>query len=168
MMKIVELCDLLRKELFNNGYEYGFIVDGKTYRPNMENGFDNEYYHLAKTISCVQDPAITKKEKIGTCIDTVLVMRQILDEYKVPSKVWLLYHKGKNKAHTVLTFEAEGKVVYLELTPQSSKPWYGKEVVYENEQAFLQEQENNGLEVIDVTDRVIFGERPYFLLEKLK
>lgn len=167
-MKIVELCNVLRAELFNNGYEYGFIVGGKTYKPNMENGFDNEYYHLAKTISCVQDPAITKKEKIGTCIDTVLVMRQILDEYKVPSKIWLLYHKGKNKAHTVLTFEAEGKVVYLELTPQSSKPWYGKEIVYEKEQAFLQEQENNGLEVIDVTDRVIFGERPYFLLEKLK
>ena len=142
-MEIVELCDLLRKELFNNGYEYGFVVDSQKYKPNMENGFDNEYYHLAKTISCVQDPAITKKEKIGTCIDTVLVMRQILDEYKVPSKIWLLYHKGKNKAHTVLTFEAEGKVVYLELTPQSSKPWYGKEVVYENEQAFLQKQENN-------------------------
>lgn len=167
-MKIVELCNVLRAELFNNGYEYGFVVDSKKYKPNMENGFDNEYYHLAKTISCVQDPAITKKEKIGTCIDTVLVMRQILDEYKVPSKIWLLYHKGKNKAHTVLTFEADGKVVYLELTPQSSKPWYGKEIVYEKEQAFLQEQENNDLEVIDVTDRVIFGERPYFLLEKLK
>jgi hypothetical protein len=167
-MKIVELSNALRAELLNNGYEYGFVVDSQKYKPNMENGFDNEYYHLAKTISCVQDPAITKKEKIGTCIDTVLVMRQILDEYKVPSKIWLLYHKGKNKAHTVLTFEAEGKVVYLELTPQSSKPWYGKEIVYEKEQAFLQEQENNGLEVIDVTDRVIFGERPYFLLEKLK
>ena len=167
-MKIVELSNALRAELLNNGYEYGFVVDSQKYKPNMENGFDNEYYHLAKTISCVQDPAITKKEKIGTCIDTVLVMRQILEEYKVPSKIWLLYHKGKNKAHTVLTFEAEGKVVYLELTPQSSKPWYGKEIVYEKEQAFLQEQENNGLEVIDVTDRVIFGERPYFLLEKLK
>jgi hypothetical protein len=167
-MKIVELSNALRAELLNNGYEYGFVVDSQKYKPNMENGFDNEYYHLAKTISCVQDPAITKKEKIGTCIDTVLVMRQILDEYKVPSKIWLLYHKGKNKAHTVLTFEAEGKVVYLELTPQSSKPWYGKEIVYEKEQAFLQEQENNGLKVIDVTDRVIFGERPYFLLEKLK
>jgi hypothetical protein len=167
-MKIVELSNALRAELLNNGYEYGFVVDSQKYKPNMENGFDNEYYHLAKTISCVQDPAITKKEKIGTCIDTVLVMRQILDEYKVPSKIWLLYHKGKNKAHTVLTFEAEGKVVHLELTPQSSKPWYGKEIVYEKEQAFLQEQENNGLEVIDVTDRVIFGERPYFLLEKLK
>lgn len=167
-MKIVELCDLLRKELFNNGYEYGFIVDGKTYRPNMETGFDPSFYHFAKTISRVQPPEMTKQGKVGTCIDTVLVMRQILDEYKVPSKIWLLYHKGKNKAHTVLTFEAEGKVVYLELTPQSSKSWYGKEIVYENEQAFLQEQENNGLEVIDVTDRVIVGERPHFLLEKLE
>ena len=167
-MKIVELCNVLRAELFNNGYEYGFIVDGKTYKPNMGNGFDNEYYHLAKTISRVQDPAITKKEKIGTCIDTVLVMRQILDEYKVPSKIWLLYHKEKNKAHTVLTFEAEGKVVYLELTPQSSKPWYGKEIVCENEQVFLKEQENNGLEISDVTNSIIIGKRPYFLLEKLK
>ncbi len=168
MMKIVELCDSLRKELFNNGYEYGFIVDGKTYKPNTENGFDATFYHFAKTISLVQAPEVTKQEKVGTCIDAVLVMRQVLNEYKAPSKIWLLYHKEKNKAHTVLTFEAEGKVVYLELTPQSSKPWYGKEIVYEKEQAFLQEQKNNGLEIFDVTEQVIIGERPYFLIEKLK
>ena len=167
-MKIVELSNALRAELLNNGYEYGFVVDSQKYKPNMENGFDNEYYHLANTISRVQDPEVTKQKKVGTCIDAVLVMRQILDAYNVPSKIWLTHHKQKNKVHTVLTFLAEGKTVYLELTPQSSKPWYGKEIVYEKEQAFLQEQENNGLEVIDVTDRVIFGERPYFLLEKLK
>jgi hypothetical protein len=52
-MKIVELSNVLRAELLNNGYEYGFVVDSQKYKPNMENGFDNEYYHLAKTISCV-------------------------------------------------------------------------------------------------------------------
>ena len=167
-MKIVEICDALRKELVNTGYEYGFVVDGQIYKPNMARGFDAVFYHLANTISRVQDPEVTKQEKVGTCIDAVLVMRQILDAYNVPSKIWLTHHKQKNKVHTVLTFLAEGKTVYLELTPQSSKPWYGKELVYDDEDAFLQAQEKDGYEIFDVTDQVIIGERPYFLLDKLK
>ena len=167
-MKIVEICDALRAELMNNGYQYGFIVDGQIYKPNMAGGFDAAFYHLANTISRVQDPVLTRKEKVGTCIDAVLVMRQILDAYNVPSKIWLTHHKQKNKVHTVLTFLAEGKTVYLELTPQSSKPWYGKELVYDDEDAFLQAQEKDGYEIFDVTDQVIIGERPYFLLDKLK
>ena len=167
-MKIVEICDALRAELMNNGYQYGFIVDGQIYKPNMAGGFDAAFYHLANTISRVQDPVLTRRKKVGTCIDAVLVMQQILNECNVPSKIWLLYQKEKNKVHTVLTFAAECKTVYLELTPQSSKPWYGQEIVYENEQAFLQAQQNNGNEVTDVTEKVIVGERPHFLLEKLK
>jgi hypothetical protein len=31
-MKIQEACDLLKKELLNNGYEYGFYLNGKTYK----------------------------------------------------------------------------------------------------------------------------------------
>ena len=167
-MKIVEICDALRKELVNTGYEYGFVVDGQIYKPNMARGFDAAFYHLANTISRVQDPEVTKQTKVGTCIDAVLVMRQILETYNVPSKIWLTHHKQKNKVHTVLTFLAEGKTVYLELTPQSSKPWYGKELVYDDEDAFLQAQEKDGYEIFDVTDQVIIGERPYFLLDKLK
>ena len=167
-MKIVELCNQLRAELLNNGYQYGFIVGGQKYKPNMAGGFDEVFYHQAETISRVQDPALTMREKIGTCIDAVLVMRQILNKYNISSKIWLLYHKQKNKVHTILTFEAEGKTIYLELTPESNKHWYGKEIVYASEQDFLQEQEGNGHEISDVTDRVIIGERPYFLLEKLK
>ena len=167
-MKIVEICDALRAELMNNGYQYGFIVDGQIYKPNMTGGFDATFYHLANTISRVQDPALTRREKVGTCIDAVLVMQQILNERNVPSKIWLLYQKEKNKVHTVLTFAAEGKTVYLELTPQSSKPWYGQEIVYESEQAFLQAQQRGGNEVADVTEKVVVGERPYFLLAKLK
>ena len=167
-MKIVEICDALRKELVNTGYEYGFVVDGQIYKPNMARGFDAVFYHLANTISRVQDPEVTKQKKVGTCIDAVLVMRQTLDAYNVPSKIWLTHHKQKNKVHTVLTFLAEGKTVYLELTPQSSKPWYGKEFVYDDEDAFLQAQEKDGYEIFDVTDQVIIGERPYFLLDKLK
>ena len=168
MMTIVQLCDALRAELIKGGYEYGFVVDGQIYKPNMARGFDAVFYHLANTISRVQDPEVTKQEKVGTCIDAVLVMRQILDAYNVPSKIWLTHHKQKNKVHTVLTFLAEGKTVYLELTPQSSKPWFGKELVYDDEDAFLQAQEKGGYEIFDVTDQVIIGERPYFLLDKLK
>ncbi len=165
-MTIIEICDVLKKELLNNGYEYGFVVDGKKYKPDMS-GFDEEYYRLSTTIYRVQDPSVTMKEKIGTCVEAVMVMKYLLDAKKVPNKIWLLYNRKKHKVHTVLTFEAEGTVVYLELTPQSSKEWYGKELVYENEQEFLQGYEENGYDVSDVTGKVVVGERPVFLLEKL-
>ena len=167
-MTIIEICDMLKKELLNNGYEYGFVVNGKKYRPDMNNGFDNEYYQYSLTIYRVQDPHVTMKEKIGTCVDAVLVMKRILDIHGIPSKIWLLYNKMKNKVHTVLTFEAESKVVYLELTPQSGKAWYGKELVYEDEQMFLQELEKQNYEVSDVTDSIRIGQQPKFLLEKLR
>lgn len=167
-MKIPELCDLLRKELFCGDYEYGFVLDGKKYRPDRSCGFDEEYYRCAKTVYRVQSPAVTVKEKIGTCVEAVLVMKSLLDARNVASKIWLLYNTKKNKVHTVLTFEAEGKTVYLELTPQSSKPCYGKEIVYPDEQTFLQEYTANHYEVSDVTDAIVIGQPPEFLLAKLK
>ena len=166
-MTITESCDMLRKELMNNGYEYGFVVDGKKYKPDMSNGFDAEYYNLAKTISVVQDPLVTMREKVGTCVDTVVVMKHLLDAQKVPSKIWLQYNPMKNKVHTVLTFAAGGMIVYLELTPQSTKECYGKELVYVDEQEFLQGYADRGIEVTEVTERVVVGERPMFLLEML-
>lgn len=167
-MNITEICDLLRKELFYNGYEYGFVLNGKKYKPDMSNGFDSEYYRLSMTIYRVQHPSVTMKEKIGTCVETVLVMQTILAAHDIPSKIWLLFNKSKKKVHTILTFEAEGKIVYLELTPQSAKPWYGKEIVYSSEEEFLEEYRENNYEVSDVTKDVIIGEQPEFLLAKLR
>lgn len=164
---IQEICNILRAELFNTDYEYGFVVNGQKYKPNMENGFDKDYYHLSTTIYRVQDPVTTMKEKIGTCVDAVLVMKQLLDNLKIPNKIWLLYNKQKNKVHTILTFEAEDKLVYLELTPQSSKAWYGKEIIYSNEQEFLLGYKNNGYDISDVTDSIVIGQQPEFLLAKL-
>ncbi len=166
-MTIKEICDILRAELYNKGFEYGFIVDGKKYRPNMDCGFDNEYYRLSKTIYVVQEPSVTVKEKIGTCIDAVLVMKSILDSLNVSNKIWLLHNKKKNKVHTILTFDCEGKIVYLELTPQSSKSWYGREIIYSREKELLQEYENNDYDISDVTNLITVGEQPYFLLNKL-
>ena len=165
-MTIIAICDVLKKELLNNGYEYGFVVDGKKYKPDMS-GFDEEYYRLSMTIYRVQEPSVTMQEKIGTCVEAVMVMKHLLDEQGVPNKIWLLFNQRKHKVHTVLTFEAEDKVVYLELTPQSAKEWYGKELVYAEEREFLQEYVENGYEVSDVTERVVVGDRPMFLLEKL-
>ena len=167
-MTITKICDMLKKELLNNGYEYGFVVNGKKYKPDMSKGFDNEYYQQSLTVYCVQDPSVTMKEKTGTCVDAVLVMKHILDMHGISGKIWLLYNKAKNKVHTILTFEAESKVVYLELTPQSSKAWYGKELVYNDEQMFLQEFAKQNYEVSDVTDSIQIGQQPKFLLEKLK
>lgn len=167
-MTITELCDMLREELLNTGYEYGFIADGKKYKPDMSNGFDKEYYQRSLTIYRVQAPLVTMKEKIGTCVDAVLVMKHLLCKHNIPCKIWLLYNKEKNKMHTILTFMAEGKVVYLELTPQSAKPWYGKELVYADEKAFSEEFEKHNYELSEVTDAVVIGEQPEFLLVKCK
>ena len=164
-MTIREICGLLRKKLFNNGYEYGFYLNGKKYKPDMSKGFDEEYFQLSKTLYRVQEPFITVREKIGTCIDAVLVMRELLNEYGIPCRIWLIF---KNSPHTILTFEAEEKIVYLELTPQSTKPSYGKEIIYENEQAFVAEYRENGYDISDVTDYIEIGRPPDFLLAKLK
>lgn len=167
-MMIAEICNLLRSELFDNGYEYGFYLDGKNYKPDMSKGFDSEYYELSTTIYRVQHPHDTIREKIGTCIDAVVVMQAILDEHNICNKIWLLYNKEKNKAHTILTFEAENKTVYLELTPQSSKPWYGKEIVYSNEQELLEEYQKYNYDICDVTDSVVIGQAPEFLLRRIR
>jgi len=164
-IELAELCSLLMETLM--GYEYGFIVDGKKYKPDMSR-FDEEYYQLSKTVYLVQDPLVTMKEKIGTCVDAVVVMKYLLDEKKVPNKIWLLYNKVKNKVHTILTFEAGGEIVYLELTPQSTKECYGHALMYADENELIQSYVEKGYDISDVTDRVVVGEQPVFLLEKLK
>lgn len=70
------------------------------------------------------------------------------------------------KVHTILNFEVEGKVVYLELTPQFSKSWYGHEIVHSNLQDFIQEYKNNGYDVSDVTHIIKVGQQPKFLIRK--
>ena len=167
-MTITQICKLLKEELLDNGYEYGFVLDDKRYKPNLANGFDSEYYNLASSIYCVQAPDVTRRYKIGTCIDAVVLMKALLDEQNVPNKIWLLYDVNKNRAHTVLTFLAEDKTVYLELTPQYSKEWYGREIICESESEMLERFYRDGFEPIDVTDSVKVSERPFFLLNKLK
>ena len=166
-MTINEACNLLKEELLDNGYEYGFCLNGITYKPDFTKGFDNVFFERLIKEYRVQDPKETKQAKVGTCHDAVVLMKSILEEHRIPSKIWLL-HDGKNeKFHTVLTFYLEDKVVYLELTPQSGKPWYGKEMVFESEQSFIDGYKNDGYEVIDVTDSVIIGEAPDFVLSRM-
>lgn len=136
-MEIKRICDLLKNELYNNNYEYGFYLEGKKYKPNMNNGFDKEFFNLLLTKYEVQKPIDTMREKIGTCNDVVLVMKKIFDEEKINNKIWLLHNIGKNKVHTILTFKVCEKIVYLELTPQSSKPNYAKEIIYNTEYEFI-------------------------------
>ena len=167
-MTITKICDLLRKELLNNQYEYGFFLDGKRYIPDVSLGFDEEYFHLSKTIYRVQSPSDTKREKIGTCIDACMLMREMLGGIYVDSSMWLIRHREKGSVHTILTFKAEGKVVYLELTPESSKSWYGKENLYSSVDDFLTEFDRNGYDIYDVTDEIIIGEAPNFLLKHIE
>ena len=158
---IAEVCALLRKELYNNGYEYGFYLDGKKYKPDVTVGFDRKYYDLSVSIYRVQNPKDTMEEKIGTCIDAVVVMKMLLDKHFISNKIWLL--KNKTKMHTILTFYMCQKVIYLELTPQSNKDHYGKEIIYDSEQKFLAEYLEKGIEISDITEKIVIGERPLFL-----
>ena len=128
-MLILEACELLKRELLDNGYEYGFYLNGISYRPDMTKGFDKEFFERLLIDYRIQSPEDTMKAKLGTCNDAVVLMKSILDKHSVPSKIWLLHDIHNNKFHTVLTFYLENKTVYLELTPQSGKPWYGKEII---------------------------------------
>lgn len=166
-MTINNICNILKNELFNNNYEYGFVIDNKRYTPTMDCGFDYEYYNLTMTIYRVQNPLLTIKEKIGTCIDACFVMKYILNKYEIDSKIWLLHEKIKNKVHTILTFEAENKIVYLELTPQSNKPNYGKEIIFDNIEQLVTMFQNDGIDIIDVTDQLTIGEQPLVLINKI-
>ena len=166
-MTTTRLCDILRAELLENGYEYGFLLNGVKVKPDFTAGFDREYDRLARTTYRVQPVSLTRREKIGTCIEAVLVMQELLDQQNISNKIWLLYQRKKGKAHTVLTFQAEEKTVYLELTPQSAKPWYGKELLYENEADFLQTYRQKGFEIYDVTGEIEIGQPPRFLLERI-
>ena len=166
-MKIIDICNMLRNELFDNKYEYGFYLDGKKYKPDTTNGFDEHYYQLSMTLYTVQSPEETSKAKIGTCIDAVVLMKALLDKHSIPNTIWLLLNKTKHKAHTVLTFGAEDKTVYLELTPSFGKPWYGKEIIYTSVQDFVKEYEKQDFEVIDVTKEIVIGKQPIFLLERI-
>ena len=166
-MLLQEACELLKKELLDNGYEYGFFLNGTSYRPDMTKGFDKEFFERLLTEYRIQSPEDTKKAKVGTCNDAVVLMKSILDKHHVPSKIWLLHDFKNSKFHTILTFCLESKTVYLELTPQSGKPWYGKEIIFDSEQSFVNEYKKNDCDVIDVTDDVIIGKAPDFLLSRM-
>ncbi len=161
-MGINDICDLLRQEFYHN-YEYGFYLDGEKYKPNVKKGFDKEFLILLQTSYIVQNPTDTLREKIGTCIDVDVAMGELLKSIKISYKIWLLHDKNKSKKHTILTFEAEGKVVYLELTPQSSKPWYGKEIVYICEKALINDFQSKNYDITNVTEKIVIGAPPEFL-----
>ncbi len=166
-MRIQEACGLLKKELLGNGYEYGFCLHGTTYKPDMTKGFDKEFLDRLLTEYRIQDPKETMQAKVGTCNDVVVLMRSMLDEHGVPSKIWLLHDKQNGKIHTVLTFFLENKTVYLELTPQSGRPWYGQELIFDSERSFLDAYTQDNCEAIDVTDAVFIGKAPAFLLSRM-
>ncbi len=136
-MRIQEICNLLKKELLNNGYEYGFYLNGLKYKPDVTKGYDEKFACALVNDYRIQNPSDTMREKIGTCIDITLLMKTMLASCGISSKIWRLHYLQRNKFHAILTFEAESKVVYLELTPQSQKPWYGKEILYENEEKLI-------------------------------
>jgi hypothetical protein len=76
--------------------------------------------------------------------------------------------KIKNKVHTILTFEAESKIVYLELTFESKKNNYGKEIIFDSIENLVIKFQNDGVVIEDVTDKLIVGEPPFVLLNKIK
>ena len=103
-MLIQEACELLKKELLDNGYEYGFYLNGTSYRPDMTKGFDEEFFGRLLTEYRIQSPEDTMMAKVCTCNDAVVLMKSILDKHSVPSKIWLLHDIHNSKFHTVMTF----------------------------------------------------------------
>lgn len=164
-MTATQLCTFLKQELFDKDYDYGFFFEGKKYIPNADSGFDASFALAMKELYRIQEPSVTMVEKIGTCLDAVLVMKALLDPLNVPSKIWLLIHRVTKTPHTVLTFECDGKVVYLELTPRSGKPCYGKELLYDSEKAFVDYMQSEDYDIAEATEKVTPGISPDSLLQ---
>ena len=166
--RIVEMCELLRKELFENGYSYGFFLDEKKVVPNISLCFDEEFYRLLTTEYRIQSPEISKREKVATCLDAVLIMKEILLNRDIESKIWMIFQEERKKVHSVLSFELLGQVVYLELTPQSGKKNYGKEILFGSEEEFVEYWEEQNYLVREITHLCEPGAEPTFFLEMLK
>lgn len=165
---ISEICELLRKELYNTGYEYGFFLNGERCVPDMSKGFNRDFQkHLLHDYR-IQDPEICKREKIGTCIEAVLIMKDILDGRKIPSRIWAIHNRTKNTNHCIMTFTCDGKIIYLELTPQSSKDNYGKEIIYSDTEEFQKDFETKGYDITEITEQVIVGSSPEFFPTAIK
>ena len=98
---IARICDLLRSELYENGYRYGFCLDGSVIVPDASKGFDEAFGRLLAARYRIQPPELTKKAKAATCLDAVLVMKDILSENGIGSRIWLVFDRerkttGKN------------------------------------------------------------------------
>lgn len=156
------ICGLLREELYENGYRYGFYLNGRRIVPEPTKGFDAEFGRLLATEYRIQSPAITRREKVATCLDAVLVMKEILSANGIGSKIWMICQRESRKCHAVLTFVIGGTVVYLELTPQSGKENYGKALFFESERAFISYWEGANNLVREITDVCVPGEKPDF------
>ena len=165
--EITRISNLLRGELYNTGYQYGFFWNGRRVVPDFTIGFDEVFGRLLTTEYRIQDPETTRKEKVGTCLDAVLVMKELLREAGKDGKIWMLFQKERKKFHSVLTFEVDDEIVYLELTPQSGKENYGKELVFDREDAFHQYWEEMNYTVQEITETCIPGIKPEFLLKQL-
>lgn len=121
---------MLKKELLNNGYEYGFYLDGVNYKPDAAKGYDEEFARVLLDDARIQDPSDTTRERIGAWIDIAVLIRTMRADRGVSSKIWLLHYTQRNAFHAILTFEAEGGVVDLKLTPQSRKPYRRTSGIY--------------------------------------
>ncbi len=163
-----ELLQLLKTELLDNGYSYGFYLDNRRIVPDMSLGFDEEFSRLITTEYRIQAPEITKREKVATCLDTVLVMKEILDKQNIESKIWMIFQKEKKKVHAILTFELLSQVVYLELTPQSGKSNYGKELLFADEEELSRYWTEQGYQIQDITGICIPGAEPSFFMNMVK
>ena len=59
-MLINEACELLKKELLDNGYEYGFYLNGAVHKPDMTK-VDKAFFELIMSEYRVQAPEDTMK-----------------------------------------------------------------------------------------------------------
>ena len=166
--KIAEICQLLKDELLDNGYSYGFCLNNRRIVPNASLGFDEEFARLLTTEYRIQLPEVTKREKVATCLDAVLVMKDILDQQGIGSKIWMICQVEKKKVHSILTFESSSRVIYLELTPQSGKPNYGKELLFADEEELAGYWKERGYFIQDITNICKPGADPSFFMDMIK
>lgn len=163
-MTIQEARDLLKGELPDSGYEYGFYLNGAKHRPDPARGFGVGFQRALLTDYRIQNPADPQREKIGTCSDVTLLMKILPASRDVPGKIWLPdYARGK-KFHAILTFETEARVVYLELPPNPESPGMERNCSTQAKPGYRKAD----CKLTDITDSVRAGSAPEFILSRIE
>ena len=106
-------------ELLNNidNIKYGFIDKYGVVHKNAKKDFFLFNYHI-------ESDEVIKKELIGTCIESVELIRSFFKSYNLDIDSYIIYYDNEEKiaSHTIAVLEFNNKFYYLEKSLVNIEP----------------------------------------------